>query len=49
MTCEGQPYLGVAIGTDTFAKEFIAEKVKSGLLRFFCWLKLLRVSHMPPI
>ena len=28
MTCEGRPYLGVAIGTDRFAKEFIAEKVK---------------------
>ena len=28
MTCEGWPYLGVAIGTDRFAKEFIAEKVK---------------------
>ena len=28
MTCESLPYLGVAIGTDRFAKEFIAEKVK---------------------
>ena len=28
MTCESRPYLGVAIGTDRFAKEFIAEKVK---------------------
>ena len=46
-TCEGWSYLGVAINTDRFAKEFIEEKVKGWSAEVL--VKLLMVSHTPPI
>ena len=46
ITNEGRPYLGSAIGSSLYVRQFVEEKVKGYLLMSLFWQRSLRVNHM---
>ena len=48
ITCAGRKYLGGALGTDNFEKEFMAENMTQWKKKFNSLLNLPSLSHMQP-